>query len=376
LRVGSDEVADVEIGSGKSARRAYSLEEVSVVPARRTRAPDDVDLSWTIEAFTFPLPLMAAPSDAVVSPTTARLIGSLGGLAALNLEGLWTRYEDPVPLLESLARLDAASACRRLQELYSEPVKAALVTARIREMAAEGGITCGAISPQLTLEYAKAVVEAELDLLVIQGTVVSAEHVSKGSEPLNLKRFIREYDIPVVVGSCSSFTAALHLMRTGAAGVLVGVGTGEVSTTRQVLGLGAPLATALADAAGARSQHLEETGVYVHVIADGGMTTGGDITKAVACGADAVMLGAPLAAASEAPGAGRFFEMAAGHARLPRGECVEVATIGSLEEVLLGPAHSAAGRANLFGALRAAMAMCGYETVREFHKAEITVGLP
>jgi len=366
-------VADVDIGAGKSARRGYSLGEVSIVPARRTRAPEDVDLSWTLEAYTRDLPLMASPSDAVVSPSTARLVGSLGGVAVLNLEGLWTRYEDPDPLLEEVASLPAKAACPRLQELYAEPVKAELVAERIREMAAPGVVTCGAISPQRTLEYAKAVVEATLDLLVIQGTVVSAEHVAKGSEPLNLKRFIREYDLPVVVGSCSSYTAALHLMRTGAAGVLVGVGTGAGSTTGQVLGLGAPFATAIADAAGARSRHLEETGVYVHVIADGDMATGGDVAKALACGADAVMLGLPLAAASEAPGRGRYWEMAAGHASLPRGEFLAVEQLGGMREVLLGPSHSPSGRANLFGALRAAMAMTGYETLREFHKAEVTV---
>ena len=368
-------MAEVEIGGGKTARRGYSLGEVSIVPARRTRAPEDVDLSWRIEAYTFALPLMASPSDAVVSPATARLAASLGGVAALNLEGVWTRYEDPEPLLEEMASLPAAEACQRLQQLYAEPVKAELVTERIREMAGPGVVTCAALTPQRTLEHAKAVVDASLDLLVIQGTVVSAEHVAKGSEPLNLKRFIREYDLPVVVGSCSSYTAALHLMRTGAAGVLVGIGTGAGSTTREVLGLGAPLATAVADAAGARSRHLEETGVYVHVIAEGDLATGGDVAKAVACGADAVMLGAPLAAASEAPGRGRYWEMAAAHASLPRGECVAVEQLGTMEQVLLGPSHSTSGRANLFGALRAAMAMCGYETLRDFHKAEITVSL-
>ena len=363
----------MEIGAGKSARRGYSLDQVSIVPTRRTRAPDEVDLSWSIEAYTFSLPLMAAPSDAVVSPETARLFADLGGVAVLNLEGLWTRYEDPAPLFEEIASLTEASACRRLQDIYAEPIKAELVTQRIREIAASGAVTCGAISPQLTSEYAKAVVQADLDLLVIQGTVVSAEHVSRGAEPLNLKRFIREYDIPVIVGSCASYQAALHLMRTGAAGVLVGVGTGPGSTTRQVLGIGAPQATAIADAAGARSRHLEETGAYVQVIADGGMSTGGDLAKAIACGADALMIGLPLAAGAEAPGRGRYWEMAAAHARLPRASCVPVRAAGSMQEVLLGPSHDPAGTANLFGALRASMAMCGYATLRELHKAELTV---
>jgi IMP dehydrogenase len=223
------------------------------------------------------------------------------------------------------------------------------------------------------VRFAKAVVEAELDLLVIQGTVVSAEHVSRRPEPLNLKRFIREYDIPVIVGGCASYPAALHLMRTGAVGVLVGVGTGVSSTTWDVLGLGAPHATAIADAAGARSRHLEETGVYVHVVADGGMSSGGDIAKAIACGADAVMIGAPLAAAAEAPGRGRYWEMSAGHPTLPRSSLTAVAARGTLAEVLCGPAHDSDGAVNLFGALRAAMAMCGYASVKEMHKADVTV---
>jgi IMP dehydrogenase len=346
---------------------------VAIVPSRRTRDPEDVDLSFVIDGFNFALPLVAAASDAVVSPRSAVEIGRLGGLAVLNLEGLWTRYEDPEPVLEEIAALPAARATRRLQELYAEPIHTELIGQRIREISAAGVVTCASLSPQRTLRFAKAVVEAELDLLVIQGTVVSAEHVSRGSEPLNLKRFIREYDIPVVVGGCASYPAALHLMRTGAVGILVGVGTGSASTTWDVLGLGAPHATAIADAAGARSRHLEETGVYVHVIADGGMSTGGDIAKAIACGADAVMIGAPLAAAAEAPGGRRYWEMAAVHPSLPRGSLVEAPLRGTLAEVLCGPAHDSDGAVNLFGALRAAMAMCGYASVKEMHKADVTV---
>ncbi|MGA2211186.1 MAG: GuaB3 family IMP dehydrogenase-related protein [Acidimicrobiales bacterium] len=366
-------MADIEIGSGKSSRRGYDLADVAIVPSRRTRDPEDVDLSLVIDGYTFALPLVAAASDAVVSPTSAAEIGRLGGLAVLNLEGLWTRYEDPEPVFDEIAALPAATATRRLQELYAEPIRAELVTERIRQIGAEGVVTCASLSPQRTLQYAKAVVEAELDLLVIQGTVVSAEHVSRRSEPLNLKQFIREYDIPVVVGACASYPAALHLMRTGAVGILVGVGTGSASTTWDVLGLGAPHATAIADAAGARRRHLEETGVYVHVIADGGMSSGGDIAKAIACGADAVMIGAPLAAATEAPGRRRYWEMAAAHPSLPRGSLAEVPERGTLAEVLLGPAHESDGAVNLFGALRAAMAMCGYASVKEMHKADVTV---
>ncbi|MGC9962837.1 MAG: IMP dehydrogenase, partial [Acidimicrobiales bacterium] len=228
---------DIDIGSGKSSRRGYSLADVAIVPSRRTRDPEDVDLSFVIDGFNFALPLVAAASDAVVSPRSAVEIGRLGGLAVLNLEGLWTRYEDPEPVLEEIAALPAARATRRLQELYAEPIHPELIGQRIREISAAGVVTCASLSPQRTVRYAKAVVEAELDLLVIQGTVVSAEHVSRGSEPLNLKRFIREYDIPVVVGGCASYPAALHLMRTGAVGILVGVGTGSASTTWDVLGL-------------------------------------------------------------------------------------------------------------------------------------------
>ena len=301
-RARGDDVAEVEIGAGKSARRGYGLEEVAIVPSRRTRDAADVDISWQLEAHKFALPLMAAAIDGVISPTTAKRIGDLGGIGVLNLEGLWTRYEDPTDLLAEIATLGPESATRRLQEIYAEPVKRTLLVERIREITIDRGVSCGAIRPQRAAEFADAILEAELEILVIQGTVVSAEHVSKGREPLNLKKFIRELDIPVVVGGCSSYQTALHLMRTGAAAILVGEGSGGLGPARDVLGIGAPQATAIADAAGARSRHLEETGVYVHVVADGGIERGGDLAKAIACGADAVMIGAPLAKANEAPG--------------------------------------------------------------------------
>jgi IMP dehydrogenase len=309
-------VAEVEIGLGKSGRRAYGFDDIAIVPSRRTRDPEDVDISWEIDAFRFDLPLMGAAMDGVISPATAIEIGRLGGVGVLNLEGLWTRYEDPESLFAEIA---------------------------------------------------------ELDLLVIQGTVVSAEHVSKTVEPLNLKRFVRELDIPVIVGGCASYQAALHLMRTGAAGILVGVGPGHACTTRGVLGIGVPQATAIADARAARMRHLDETGVYVQVIADGGMATGGDIAKAIVCGADAVMIGSPLAAAAEAPGKGYHWGMATFHPTLPRGARVKTAVRGTLQEILVGPAHENDGRMNLFGALRTSMATCGYETVKEFQKAEVMV---
>jgi IMP dehydrogenase len=366
-------VAEVEIGIGKSGRRAYGFDDVAIVPSRRTRDPEDVDISWEIDAFRFELPLLASAMDGVVSPATAIEIGRLGGAGVLNLEGLWTRYEDPEPALTEIATLPAEKATQRMQELYSEPVKQELITARIKEIKAGGVVTVASITPQRTQESINAIQAGDLDMLVIQGTVVSAEHVSKSAEPLNLKRFIRELEIPVIVGGCASYQAALHLMRTGAVGVLVGVGPGNACTTRGVLGLGVPQATAIADAAAARMRHLDETGVYVHVIADGGMSKGGDVSKAIAVGADAVMIGSPLASAYEAPGRGYHWGMATFHPTLPRGARVKTEQRGSLKEILVGPAHENDGRMNLFGALRTSMATCGFETLKEFQKAEVMV---
>jgi len=366
-------VAEVEIGRGKSGRRAYGFDDIAIVPSRRTRDPEDVDISWEIDAYRFDLPLMASAMDGVVSPATAIEIGRLGGVGVLNLEGLWTRYEDPEPLFDEISHLDMDKATARMQQIYSEPIKPELITARIREIKEAGVVSAASLTPQRTDQYAQALLDAELDLFVIQGTVVSAEHVSKTVEPLNLKRFIREFDIPVIVGGCASYQAALHLMRTGAVGILVGVGPGHACTTRGVLGIGVPQATAIADARAARAQHLDETGVYVQVIADGGMGTGGDIAKAIVCGADAVMIGSPLAASLEAPGRGYHWGMATFHPTLPRGARVKTTVRGSLKEILVGPANENDGRLNLFGALRTSMATCGYESVKEFQKAEVMV---
>ena len=366
---------EVEIGIGKSGRRAYGFDDIAIVPSRRTRDPEDVDISWDLDAFKLELPMMAAAMDGVVSPAIAVEVGRLGGLACLNLEGLWTRYDDPEAVFEEIATLAPEKATRRMQELYSEPLKPELIGRRIREIK-EGGVTaCASLTPQRVEQYAPLILEAELDVLVIQGTVVSAEHVSKDPtrQPLNLKRFIREFDLPVIVGGCASYSTALHLMRTGAVGVLVGVGPGQACTTRGVLGIGVPQATAIADAAGARIRHLDETGVYVHVIADGGMRTGGDIAKAIACGADAVMIGSPLAGAYEAPGRGYHWGMATFHPTLPRGARVHAGRRATLSEILVGPAHENDGSLNLFGALRTSMATTGYETVKEFQKAEVMI---
>ena len=362
---------EIEIGRGKKARRAYGFDDIAIVPSRRTRDPDDVDISWRLGPYRFELPLLASAMDGVVSPATAIEIGRLGGLAVLNLEGVFTRYADADDQLARIAELPKDSATREMQEIYQEPLKPELIGERIAEIKAGGVVTAASLTPQQVVNHYEAALEAGLDILVIQGTVVSAEHVSKSSEPLNLKEFIAELPVPVIVGGCASYHTGLHLMRTGAAGVLVGVGPGAACTTRGVLGLGVPQATAIADVAGARSTHMLETGEYVSVIADGGMRTGGDVAKAIACGADAVMIGSPLARAFEAPGRGYHWGMATFHPTLPRGARVQTVQNGSLEEILVGPARENDGTFNLMGALRTSMATTGYATIAEFHGAEL-----
>jgi len=364
---------EIEIGRGKKARRAYGFDDVAIVPSRRTRDPEDVDISWTLGPYRFELPLLGAALDGVVSPETAGIIGRLGGLAVLNLEGIFCRYEDVDAQLERIASLDREEATREMQEIYREPVKPELIAQRIREIKDHGVVVAASLTPQRVREHYEVALEAGLDILVIQGTVVSAEHVSTVAEPLNLKEFIREIPVPVVVGGCASYHTGLHLMRTGAAGVLVGVGPGAICTTRGVLGIGVPQATAIADVAAARSQHMLETGDYVRVIADGGMKNGGDIAKAIACGADAVMLGSALARAYEAPGRGYNWGMATFHPTLPRGTRVKTAQNASLEEILLGPARENDGMFNLMGALKTSMATCGYRDIAEFNRAELMV---
>ena len=364
----------IEIGRGKRGRRAYSFDDIAVVPSRRTRDPEEVSVSWQIDAYHFDLPVIAAPMDSVMSPESAIAFGKLGGLPVLDLEGLWTRYDDPTSLLAEIASLDSASATARLQQIYAEPIKPALITERLRQVREAGITVAGALSPQRTQEFWETVVDAGCDLFVIRGTTVSAEHVSSRAEPLNLKRFIYELDVPVIVGGASSYTAALHLMRTGAAGVLVGFGGGAAHTTRLTLGIHAPMASAIADVAAARRDYMDESGGrYVHVIADGGVGRSGEIVKAIACGADAVMLGAALARATDAPGRGFHWGSEAHHARLPRGERVEVGALASLEEILLGPGRMADGTTNLIGALRHAMATTGYSDLKEFQRVEVVV---
>ncbi len=367
-------MTDIEIGRAKRARRVYAFDDIAIVPSRRTRDPQDVSVSWTIDAYTFAIPVLAAPMDSVVSPATAIAIGRLGGLGVLDLEGLWTRYDNAESVLAEIRGLAPEIATKRMQELYAEPVKPELVSARLAEIRAAGVPVAGALSPQRTQELYQTVVDAGVDLFVIRGTTVSAEHVSKAVAPLNLKKFIYELDVPVIVGGAATYTSALHLMRTGAAGVLVGFGGGAASTTRATLGIHAPMATAVADVAGARRDYMDESGGrYVHVIADGGLGTSGDIVKAISVGADAVMLGSTLARANEAPGGGWHWGPEAHHAELPRGNRVEVGTLAPLEEILFGPSSAADGRVNLVGALRRSMATTGYSDLKEFQRVEVVV---
>lgn len=378
---------EIEIGRAKRGVRAYSLDDVAVVPTRRTRDPQDVSVNWQIDAYQFSSPIIGAPMDSVMSPAMAISLGRFGGLGVLNLEGLWTRYEDPEPVLEEIASLESKveddrtlgehvnpAVTARLQELYQAPIQAELIASRLAEIRDAGVTVAGSLTPQRTQEYYRTVIDAGVDIFVIRGTTVSAEHVSSHAEPLNLKQFIYELDVPVIVGGAAGYTPAMHLMRTGAAGVLVGFGGGASSTTRRTLGIHAPMATAIADVAAARRDYIEESGGrYVHVIADGGMGNSGDIVKAIAMGADAVMLGTALARAEEAPGAGYHWGMEAVHEASPRGDRAKIGTVGSLEKVLHGPSHETNGTSNLVGALRRSMATTGYSTLKEFQRVDVVL---
>lgn len=363
----------VDIGIGKSGRLGYGFDDIAIVPSPGTIDPDDVHIAWNLAGFHFELPMMASAMDSAVSPSIAVEIGRLGGIGVLNLEGLWTRYEDPEPYFIEIASLPDEKATRRMQEIYLEPMKPELVALRVRQIKDAGVIAAGSLTPQHVVQYSSLAVDAGLDILVVQGTVISADHESTRHEALDLAGFIADHPTPVVLGGCATFDSALSLMRTGAAGVLVGVGPGAACTTRGVLGMGVPQATAIADVAASRLRHLDETGRYVHVIADGGMRRGGDVAKAIACGADAVMLGSPIASADEAPGRGFHWGMATFHPSLPRGTRVETGRLGSLREILIGPAHENDGRRNIFGGLKVALATTGYQNVKAFQKAEVMV---
>ncbi len=365
---------------GRSARRAYDLHQIEIVPSRRTRTSQEVSTAWQLDAYRFEIPLLTHPTDAVVSPSTAIRVGQLGGLGVLNAEGLWSRHTDPAA---ELARVgDAADdddptvVVRLLQELHTAPIKPDLMAEALREVRESGVTVAARVSPQRARELTPHLLAAGVEILVVQGTIISAEHVSTGAgEPLNLKQFISDLDVPVVAGGVGDYRTAMHLMRTGAAGVLVGYGESLATTTDAVLGIGVPMATAIVDAAAARRDYLDETGGrYVHVIADGGIFGSGDIAKAIACGADAVMLGEQLADAAESPAGGLYWTPAAAHPSLPRSDVTGLTPSGrSLENVLFGPSDTPDGTVNLFGALRRAMAKTGYSDLKEFQRVGLTI---
>jgi IMP dehydrogenase len=369
----------VEIGMGRTARRAYDFDDVQIVPSRRTRSSRDVSTAWQIDAYRFEIPLVTHPTDAIVSPAMAVRIGELGGLGVLNAEGLWARHAGVDKLLfrltSAMEEAGEAAAVRLLQQWHSAPIHLELLTEAIRQVASSGVTVAARVSPQHARDLAPDLLAAGVEILVVQGTIVSAEHVSRASEPLNLVEFIASMDVPVIAGGVGDYRTAMHLMRTGAAGVIVGHGAGASTSTGDVLGIGVPMATAVADAAAARRDYLDETGGrYVHVIADGGTRTSGDIAKAIACGADAVMLGEPLAAAAEAPGNGLYWTAAAAHPSLPRSHVTDVpeGSVG-IDTLLFGPSSDPSGTVNLFGALRRAMAKTGYSELKEFQKVGLTV---
>lgn len=365
----------VEIGMGRTAMRGYDLDDVEIVPSRRTRSSQDVSLSWQIDAYRFDIPLMTHPTDAIVSPATVVRLGELGALGVLNAEGLWARHDDVEEKLADVVRTaeqngDPEAAIQLLQRLHSAPIRAERLAESVRQIK-EAGVTVAArVSPQHAEELTPSLLAAGVEVLVVQGTIVSAEHVAEGREPLNLKRFIGDLDVPVVAGGVGDYRTAMHLMRTGAAGVIVGFGQSRAATTTQVLGIGVPMATAISDAAAARRDYLDETGGrYVHVIADGALGYSGDIAKAIACGADAVMLGEAMTETHEAPAQGYYWTAAAAHPNLPRSEIVGFASSEvDLETLLYGPSSDPYGTLNLFGGLRRAMAKTGYSELKEFQK--------
>jgi IMP dehydrogenase len=380
----------VDIGMGRTARRTFELDDISIVPSRRTRSSKDVSTAWQIDAYRFESPILSHPTDALVSPSAAVELGRLGALGVINGEGLWARHRDVDAKLEELAAVatdnaDPLAAIRLLQQLHAAPLDPDLLGAAVATVRDAGVTTAVRVSPQHAPELTPALLQAGVEILVVHGTIISAEHVAQADpndgpvrEPLNLKTFIAELDIPVIAGGVHDHRTALHLMRTGAAGVIVGYGSAEgATTTGEVLGIGVPMATAIADAAAARREYLDETGGrYVHVIADGDIHTSGDLAKAIACGADAAVLGTPLAAAAEAPGRGWYWPSAAAHPDTPRGALLQVATDEdrpSLECVLNGPSQDPYGELNLVGALRRSMAKAGYSDLKEFQKVGLTV---
>ncbi|MFS8802951.1 GuaB3 family IMP dehydrogenase-related protein [Synechococcus sp. R60.2] len=365
---------DVQLGRNRQARRAYGLDEIALAPGRRTLDPSLVDTHFTLGGIQRPIPIIASAMDGVVDVRMAILLSELGAFGVLNLDGIQTRYADPDEVLDQIASVGKDEFVPLMQRLYSEPVKPELIQERIRQIKAAGAIAAASCVPAHAAQYGPLVAEAGGDLFFVQATVVSVHHkVPEGMELLDLAQFCRSMPIPVVVGNCVTYDVALELMQAGAAGVLVGIGPGAACTSRGVLGVGVPQATAIADCAAAREQFLAETGAYVPIIADGGLVTGGDICKAIACGADAVMIGSPLARAYEAPGRGFHWGMATPSPILPRGTRIRVGSTGTLEEILRGPARLDDGTHNLLGALRTSMATLGAANLREMQQVEICI---
>ncbi|MBW4551385.1 MAG: GuaB3 family IMP dehydrogenase-related protein [Aphanocapsa sp. GSE-SYN-MK-11-07L] len=365
---------DIQIGRNKTARRAYGIDEIALVPGRRTLDPQLANTGWQIGNIEREIPIIASAMDGVVDVKVAARLSQLGALGVLNLEGVQTRYADPEPVLDQIAAVDVQGFVPLMQSIYAEPVKPELIRQRIQEIKAAGGIAAVSATPAAASRCGHAVAEAGADLLFIQATVVSTAHLSPDAvTPLDLAQFCREMPMPVILGNCVTYEVTLSLMKAGAAAVLVGIGPGAACTSRGVLGVGVPQATAIADCAAARDQYLLETGQYVPIIADGGLITGGDVCKCIACGADAVMMGSPFARAAEAPGRGYHWGMATPSPVLPRGTRIRVGTTGTLEQILRGPAQLDDGTHNFLGALQTSMGTLGAKDIREMQQVEVVI---
>lgn len=365
---------NITIGRGKTARRAYGIDEIALVPGVRTLDPSLADTHWNIGGIEREIPIIASAMDGVIDPRMAVLLSELGALGVLNLEGIQTRYEDPNPILDRIAAVGKSEFVGLMQELYAEPIKPELIQQRIIEIKAQGGIAAVSLTPAGAAKFGQTVAAAKADLLFIQATVVSTAHLSPDSTPfLDLGKFCQEMPIPVILGNCVTYEVSLSLMKAGAAAILVGIGPGAACTSRGVLGVGVPQATAVADCAAARDDYYAETGRYVPVIADGGIITGGDICKCIACGADAVMIGSPIARAKEAPGRGFHWGMATPSPVLPRGTRISVGTTGTIKEILTGPARLDDGTHNLLGALKTSMGTLGAKNMREMQQVEVVI---
>ncbi|MDB9426151.1 GuaB3 family IMP dehydrogenase-related protein [Microcystis aeruginosa CS-564/01] len=365
---------DTIIGRGKTARRAYGIDEIALVPGVRTLDPSLADTRWSLGNIEREIPIIASAMDGVVDTKMAVLLSELGALGVLNLEGIQTRYEDPNPILDRIAAVGKAEFVGLMQELYAEPIKPQLIELRIQEIQEKGGIAAVSLTPAGAVKYGAIVAQAAADILFVQATVVSTAHLSpEAITPLDLVQLCQEMPIPVVLGNCVTYEVALNLMKTGAAGVLVGIGPGAACTSRGVLGVGVPQATAVADCAAARDDFFQETGQYVPVIADGGIITGGDICKCIACGADAVMIGSPIARSLEAPGRGFHWGMATPSPVLPRGTRINVGSTGTIAEILVGPAKLDDGTHNLLGALKTSMGTLGAKNLKEMQQVEVVI---